>query len=231
LSPLSSHSARRAACLLLVLLAVGRAAPAAARESTDATTHHSFGDVEHWKQVFDDPKRDAWQKPDALVAALALGPGMAVADVGAGTGYLSRRLSAAVGPTGTVFSVEVEPALVVHLRERAEAEGTANVTPVLASRDDPRLPAAGVDVVLVLDTYHHLDDRPAYVRRVARALRPGGRVIVVDWQKRKLPVGPPPDHKLPRAQVVDEMTAAGYTLAAAPDVLPYQYVLVFRPAA
>jgi ubiquinone/menaquinone biosynthesis C-methylase UbiE len=231
LSPERPHPARRAAHLLLVLLAAGLCAPAAAREPSDATTHHSFSDVERWKKVFDDPERDTWQKPDALVAALALRPGMAVADLGAGTGYLSRRLSAAVGPAGTVFAADVEPALVVQLRERAEQEGTANVTPVLASAGDPRLPAGGVDVVLVLDTYHHIDDRPAYFRRLARALRPGGRVVVIDWQKRKLPVGPPPDHKLPRAQVVEEMAAAGYTLAGEPDVLPYQYFLVFRPTA
>ena len=215
-----------ARAILLVTLILARAASAA---SDDATTHHPFDDIEHWKAVFDDPARDEWQKPAELVKALAIRPGMAVADLGAGTGYFSRRLSAAVGPGGTVFAVEPEPKLLAYLRERAEREKTANVVPVLASLDDPRLPPRAVDLVLVVDTFHHIDGRIAYFRALQRALRPGGRVAVVDWHKRPLPVGPEPAHKLAREQVVDEMRAAGYALVAEPDVLPYQYVLVFAP--
>lgn len=205
--------------------------PAAEHEhGHDATSHHSFADVEHWATVFDDPERDRWQKPDELVAALGLRPGMTVADLGAGTGYLSRRLSAAVGAEGTVLAVDPEPNMVVRLRERAEKERTANVVPVLASLDNPRLPAASCDLVLVVDTFHHIDDRLIYFRALKRVLRPGGRVAIVDWQKGELPVGPPPEHKLARDQVVEEMIAAGYRLAAEPDMLPYQYFLVFTPA-
>jgi ubiquinone/menaquinone biosynthesis C-methylase UbiE len=195
----------------------------------DATSRRRFDDVEHWRSVFDDPKRDAWQKPEALVRGLAIAPGMAVADVGAGTGYLSRHLSRAVGDAGTVLAVEVEPKLVAHLRTRAEQEKTANVVPVLGSTDDPRLPAKGVDLILILDTYHHIDDRLTYFRRIQRALRPGGRVAIVDWEKRDLPVGPEAEHKLAREHVVSEMEQAGWRLVEEPDVLPYQYVLVFRP--
>ncbi len=216
---------------VLLLLALLLLAPShAVAASDDATSHRSFADVPYWSGVFDDPKRDAWQKPDALVASLGLKPGMCVADLGAGTGYLTRRLSAAVGPTGTVLAVEVEPNLVTHLRARAEKEGSANVVPVLASLDNPRLPAAAVDVLLIVDTYHHIDGRVAYMRAQRRALRPGGRVVVVDWEKRPLPVGPEMDHKLAREQVVDEMQRAGYRLVEQPAVLEHQYVLVFAPA-
>ena len=198
--------------------------------SDDATSHRRFDDPAYWSTVFDDPARAAWQKPEQLVAALGLRPGQCVADLGAGTGYFSRFLSAAVGRNGSVLAVDVEPSLIAHLRERSEREGTTNVTPVLASLDDPRLPPGSVDLVLIVDTYHHLDDRVAYMRRLRRALRPSARVAVVDWQKRPLPVGPEMEHKLGREQVVDEMTAAGYRLAAEPAILPYQYVLVFiRP--
>jgi ubiquinone/menaquinone biosynthesis C-methylase UbiE len=200
----------------------------AAHASDHATSHRSFADVAHWQQVFDDPGRDSWQRPRELVAALELRPGMRVADLGAGTGYFSRYLSAAVGPEGTVFAVDTEPNLVVHLRARAEREQTENVVPILASADEPRLPADSTDVVLIVDTYHHIDDRRGYVRRLQRVLRKRGRVAVVDWQKQALPVGPPPDHKLAREQVVDEMTAAGYRLVAEPAILPYQYVLIFQ---
>lgn len=195
----------------------------------DATARHTFDDVEHWTAIFDAPDRDAWQKPEALVAALGLRPGMRVADLGAGTGYLSRHLSGAVGPKGSVLAIDPEAALVVHLRDRAQRERLANVTPVLASFDDPRIPAGSVDVVLVLDTYHHIDDRLRYFGDLRGALRPGGRVAIVDWQKRDLPVGPASDHKLPRGHVVGEMEEAGYRLVEEPTLLPYQYFLIFEP--
>ena len=198
--------------------------------SDDATSTHDFADVRYWSSVFDDPARDAWQKPKELVAALDIRRGSVVADLGAGTGYLSRRLAAAVGPDGTVLAVETEPNLVAHLRERAASEKTPNVVPVLASPADPRLPPGGVDLILIVDTYHHIDDRRTYVPALRRFLRPGGRVAVVDWQKRELPVGPPMDHKLAREQVVDEMQASGFTLAAEHTILPYQYFLVFAQA-
>lgn len=216
----------RVACLLVLCLA---AAPARARSGDEATSHRRFDDPAYWTTVFDDPERAAWQKPDELVAALGLQPGQCVADVGAGTGYFSRLLSAAVGPAGTVLAVDPEPNLVVHLRARAEREGTANVVPVLASADNPRLPAGLVDLVLIVDTYHHIDGRIAYFRRLRAALRGGGRVAVIDWQKRPLPVGPDMDHKLAREQVLREMDDAGYRLAAEPTLLPYQYFLIFAP--
>lgn len=200
-----------------------------AEESDDATARHSFEDVDHWVEVFDDPARDAWQKPGELVAALRIAPGTTVADLGAGTGYLSRHLSRAVGPEGAVLAVDTEPALVAHLRTRSEREATRNVTPILASPGDARLPKESVDLLLVLDTYHHIDDRIEYARGLKRALRPGGRVAIVDWEKRELPVGPDMGHKLARDSVVSEMTEAGYELTEEPEVLPYQYVLVFRP--
>ena len=211
--------------MLLVGLAAAEAPPA----GHDATSHHSFADVEHWVGVFDDPKRDEWQKPAAVVRALEIARGMTVADLGAGTGYFSHYLSAAVGPRGSVLAVDPEANMVAHLRERAEREHTENVVPILASLDNPRLPVGSVDLVLIVDTYHHLDDRLTYLHALQRFLRPRGRVAVIDWHKRPLPVGPPPEHKLAREQVVEEMTKAGYRLVAEPDILPYQYFLVFAP--
>jgi ubiquinone/menaquinone biosynthesis C-methylase UbiE len=198
-----------------------------AKSPHDATVHHPFDDPTYWSKVFDDPGRAAWQKPQELVAALRLQPGQRVADLGAGTGYFSRLLSAAVGADGTVFAVELEPNLVTHLRDRAEREGTRNVVPVLASAGDPRLPVGLLDVVLIVDTYHHVDDRITYFRSLRRALSPSGRVAIVDWHKRPLPVGPEMEHKLARETVVEEMTEAGYRLVDEPSMLPYQYFLVF----
>lgn len=193
-------------------------------------SRHDFADVAQWRRVFDDPARDAWQKPRELVAALGLRPGMWVADLGAGTGYFSRWLDAAVRPRGVVFAVDTEPNLLAHLRSRAEEERTSTVIPVLASFDDPRLPPGALDLVLIVDTYHHLDDRRAYLGRLGAALKPTGRIAIVDWKQGELPIGPPPDHKLARAQVIDEMRAVGWQLVDAPTLLPHQYVLVFARA-
>jgi len=217
----------RCTALLVALIALGT--PPASAASDDATSHRSFADVQQWVSVFDDPARDAYQKPAEVVRALRIRPGMRVADIGAGTGYFSGHLSAAVGPTGAVFAADTEPELVRHLRERAEKERTDNVVPILASPDNPRLPRGAVDLVLLVDTFHHIDHRVAYFGRLRATLAPSGRVAVVDWQKRETPVGPELEHRLAREQVVEEMRAAGYALVAEPDVLPYQYCLVFRP--
>ncbi len=190
-------------------------------------SRHDFADVEQWRKIFDDPARDAWQKPRELVTALDLRPGMWVADLGAGTGYFSRWLDAAVAPDGAVFAVETEPNLVAYLRTRAERERTRTLIPVLASTDDPRLPPHAFDLVLIVDTYHHLDARRAYLQRLGVALKPAGRIAIVDWEKRDLPVGPPAEHKLAREEVVAEMRTAGYALVDEPRILPHQYVLVF----
>ena len=221
----------------IALLATSPAAPADAPEGGhgadaalfEATSRHDFADVEHWQKVFDDPARDEWQKPDLVIEKLALREGMRVADLGAGTGYFSRYLSGAVGRTGTVYAVETEPALVTQLRDRAETEGSDNLIPVLASSADSRLPLFGIDLVLLVDTFHHIDDRLAYFTDARRRLRPAGRVAVIDWKKKELPVGPGLHHKIAREQVVEEMKRAGYELSDESTALPYQYFLIFRP--
>ena len=219
---------RRPPTLLVAVVLLVAVTAAHADEDDRATATHRFDDVAYWAKVFDDPKRDTWQKPAELVAALQIPAGATVADLGAGTGYFERYLSQAVGPNGGVLAIEVEPRLVVYLRDRAEREQLANVTPILASLDNPRLPPAGVDLILVADTYHHLDHRRAYLPLLIRALRPGGRIAVVDWKPGPLPEGPEPSHKLAAEKVIAEMQDAGLTLAAQPDILPYHYILIFN---
>ena len=180
--------------------------------------------------MFDDPGRDTWQKRRQVVERLGLAPGSTVADIGAGTGYFLPPLSRAVGPSGTVFAVEVEPKLVAYIRTRSEREGLANLVPVLASFDNPRLPRRSLDAALVVDTYHHIDDRVAYFGRFTGLLKAHGRLAIVDWKQGSLPVGPPPRHRIAPDQVIGEMQEAGYRLIARPEILPYQYFLIFEPA-
>jgi len=195
----------------------------------DATSHEPFKGVEKWTRIFDDPKRDEWQKPQEVVLALGLKPGQIVADLGAGTGYFEKRLSKAVAPGGMVLAIDTEPEMVRHLGERALQEGTANVVPVLALPQEAFVPPGRADCVLVVDTYHHIDDRVRYFHRMKEVLAPGGRIVIIDFHKRLLPVGPPPEHKLPREFVVDEMKQAGFGLADEKTFLPYHYFLIFRP--
>ena len=203
--------------------------PPASPPSDAATAHHPFDDAAKWSKVFDDPSRDAWQKPDLVVDALGIKPGMVVADLGAGTGYFIGRLARAVGERGVVLAIDPEPDMARHLGTRARKEKLPNVVPVLALPEDPFLPPGRVDRVLIVDTYHHIDARRVYFTRLRAALATGGQVAIVDFQKRPLPVGPPPEHKLDRATVVDEMAAAGWRLAREVTDLPYQYFLIFEP--
>jgi cyclopropane fatty-acyl-phospholipid synthase-like methyltransferase len=198
-------------------------------ETDDATTHHPFDNVAQWVRVFDDPTRAEWQKPEELVKALGLEKGMSVADIGAGTGYFNRFLSRAVGAEGKVYAVDTEPEMVAHMKERAEKEGTPNVIPLLAEPADPKLPEGSVDRILIVDTYHHFDDRLQYFDRLKGALKPGGLIAIVDFKYEPLPVGPRREHKLPRGQIVGEMEVAGFRLVREPDFLPYQNYLIFAP--
>ncbi len=202
-------------------------APAAATGTGSTAASLPAVDVAHWVSLFDDPSRDAWQRPSALVDFLGLRPGQAVADLGTGTGYFLRHLADAVGPSGTVYAVDVEPALVRYVRDRAERDGLANVVPILASRNNPRLPPNAVDLVLLVNTYHHIHDRTAYFRRLRTCLRPASRLVIVDWKRDETPIGPPRDRRISEAAVIRELKQAGYRLLPSAFSLPYQYVLVF----
>jgi predicted methyltransferase len=190
------------------------------------THQHSFGNAEKWAHVFDDPARDAWQKPHEVIQALGLKPDAVVADVGAGTGYFSARLANML-PRGRVYAVDVEPEMVKYLGERAQRDGLKNMTAVAAAPDDPRLPAR-VDLVLLVDVYHHIDARERYFGRLRESLKPGGRVAIIDFRLNS-PDGPPKEARISPERVKSELESAGYALAAEHDFLPNQYFLVFRP--
>lgn len=185
---------------------------------------HRFENAEEWAKRFEDPARDTWQKPDEVVDALALPPDAKVADIGAGTGYFAVRLARVV-PHGRVYGMDIEPDMVRYLGERAKREGSSNLEAVLGEPADPKLPEP-VDVALIVDTYHHIGDRVAYMRRLGESLRPGGRVVIIDFRVES-PRGPPREHKLSPEQVREEMEAAGYRLTRTHDFLPDQYFLVF----
>jgi ubiquinone/menaquinone biosynthesis C-methylase UbiE len=191
----------------------------------DGPLVHRFERADEWAKVFDDPARDAWQRPDDVVAELGLAPGMTVADVGAGTGYFESRLARAVGPSGVVIAEDIEPDMVRYLRDRATREGWANMKAVQGTTDDPALPAGGVDRVLIVDVWHHVPDRRAFAAKLAAALKPGGQIHIVDFT-REAKHGPPPMHRLDPAQIVADLAAAGLDARVADTRLPEQYIVV-----
>ncbi len=182
--------------------------------------HHPPSSAEYAK-VLEDPSRDEWQKPHEVVMALGLKATDAIADLGAGTGYFARRFA---HHAGKVYAVDIDDKLLDIVRKDAPA----NLTAVLAAPDDPRLPERSVDVIFFCDVLHHIADRAAYYPRLIKALKPGGRIVVVDFYKKDLPVGPPPEMKLSEDEVIAELRAAGFTLAKRLDILPYQYYLFFE---
>ena len=179
--------------------------------------HRRFDDAEKWAKEFDNPERDAWQKPQEVLDALHLQAESLVADIGAGTGYFSARVAKRV-PEGKVFAADVEPDMVRYLGARAEREHLVNLTPVLARPDAANLPEP-VDLILVVDTYHHIDDRTRYFAALQSSLRPSGRLVIIDF-KADSPNGPPVQHRIPPERVMHELAAAGYALTEKFEFLP-----------
>lgn len=181
---------------------------------------HPPGSAGEYARVLNASSRDAWQKPGEVVRALDLKPAEVVADVGAGTGYFARRFAR---QAGKVYAVDIDPKLL----EMARKDAPPNLETILAAPDDPRLPEAQVDTIFFCNVLHHIDNRASYYPKLARALKPGGRIVIIEFYKRKLPVGPPESMKLSEAEVEGELAAAGFRKTGSFDLLPYQYFFVF----
>jgi predicted methyltransferase len=209
-------------CLIGAVLAAG-----AALAQSPHTHDHSFGDADKWAKVFDDPKRDAWQKPHQVIQALALKPDAVIADIGSGTGYFAMRFGHMV-PKGRVYGLDTEPDMVKYLADRAKREGLPNVTAIAVSPGEPKLPEKA-DLVVLVDVFHHIEGREHYFDKLRASLKPGGRVAVIDFRMDSLE-GPPKAARITPEQVKSEMKKAGYAIDREHGFLPNQYFLVFRPA-
>ncbi len=184
--------------------------------------HHSMHmDAGTFAQVLEDPSRDAWQKPHEVVVALGLKADESIADLRAGAGYFSRRFAR---HAGKVWAVDIDPKLL----EIAAKGKPGNLETVLGKPDDPMLPAGAVDTIFICDVSHHIDGRAAYLGKLKRALKPGGRIVVVDFKEGKLPVGPPPSMKITEKELVGEFAALWLRVSRRHEMLPHQYFLEFR---
>jgi ubiquinone/menaquinone biosynthesis C-methylase UbiE len=173
------------------------------------------------------PDRDIWQHPEQIMDVLGIADGSIVADIGAGAGWFTIRLARRVGPNGVVYAEDVQPEMLAAIQRRVNAEGLVNVKPILGKGSDPQLPANALDAALMVDAYHEIDDRVPLLRNLAKALRPGGRIGVVDFKLEGSGPGPPMEERISHETVVNDAKSAGLRLLSQETFLPYQYFLIF----
>lgn len=182
--------------------------------------------------VFESEDRDAWQKPDEVVRVLPLaGRSAVIADIGAGSGYFTRRLAQQV-PEGRVYAVDVDGEFEDYLLENREAWGTPNIEPHLAIYDDPMLPAGELDLVFAANTYAYIRDRVDYFGKVRAALKGDGRLALIDFRpEAEVPgdIAPAPEHRIARDSALAELERAGFSLEREETFLSYQWFLVLKP--
>jgi len=194
-----------------------------------ATTYDSSAENE--AGLLAGPDRFGWQRPDQLLRLLSIRKGEQVADLGAGMGYFVGTLSALVGYSGKVYAVETDPRLLEYLETKAAENDFDNTIVVRGSQTDPKLPDDALDLVLTVNTWHRFSDRRPMREAVRRALKPGGRFVVVDWHLGEIAIAPPVEHRLPRAELIDEMVADGWTVTTNSRLLKYQYLVIFTSSA
>ena len=189
---------------------------------------HRFTDAETWAKRFEGPERNAWQKPDAVIKALNLKQDTIIADIGSATGYFPVRFARAC-PKGKDYGIDIEESMVDYLNQRAGSENLPNLSSILGQPDDPKLPEP-VNLVFICNTYHHIEERQIYFEKLKQNLLAGGRLVIIDFIKGDLPVGPPDQMKLSPDEVISELLSAGYHLDQKLEMLPYQYFLIFHMA-
>lgn len=178
------------------------------------------------------PERIEEEQPERMLDALDIRPGMVVADVGAGVGYHSLRMARRVGPEGTVIATDVQPQMLRMLRSNARQARVRNIKTVLCTQDETGLPAAAVDLVLMVDVYHECSDPEATIDGILAALKPGGRLVLVEFRAEDPDVPIKPEHKMAVEQVRLEIEPRGLAFKEVLDFLPWQHIIIFeKPAA
>jgi len=177
-------------------------------------------------------ERDDEEAPDVALSVLKIARGAAVADIGAGSGYITERLAARVGPAGKVFANDVQPQMLDLLARRLARKKIANVTLVQGTLDDPKLPPESVDLALMVDVYHEFSQPQAMLRHLREALKPGGRMVLLEYRKEDPAIPIRPEHKMSVAEAKLEVEAEGFTLSKVDESLPRQHILIFtvKPA-
>lgn len=187
--------------------------------------HHDFKGIEQWIARLDTPEREKKQRPQEVIAKLGLQGTHVVADIGAGTGYFAIRIAEAY-PQVRVLAADSEPEMVAYLKSQAAERNLANLDPLLLDPTEPNLPVQA-DLALIVDTFHHMHNRVEYLKSLRRSMAPGSRIAIIDYSVEALE-GPPADHRISIADVVEELKQAGFRLEQDFGFLPDQYFLIFR---
>jgi ubiquinone/menaquinone biosynthesis C-methylase UbiE len=209
------------------------ARPKARRARSGFYMGRRIADVMSWQGaewLFRETRVDE-EQPTAMLDALKIPPGSTVADVGAGAGYHTIPLARRVGPEGTVLATDVQPEMIQMLKQRAQAEGVSNVKPLLCSQRDTKLPDGKVDLVLMVDVYHECSDPETTLLGLHKALRPGGRLVLVEFRGEDPEVPIKPEHKMTVKQVRREVEPQGFTFKTSLEFLPWQHVVIFEKPA
>jgi len=214
----------RTKVVLLVVVVIGSAVRLDA-QTPEAGRHGRFPPKD--LGLLEGPDREAWQKPDEIMDALGIADGASVADIGAGAGWFTIRLARRVGPNGVVFAQDVQPQMLEAVRRRVAREGLLNVETRLGSDSSPNLPSRSLDAVLVVDTYPEVENRVTFLRNLAAALKPGGRIGIVNYKPGRGGPGPSPEEgvRVESTAVERDAQAAGLRVVVR-QTLPYQYLLV-----
>jgi ubiquinone/menaquinone biosynthesis C-methylase UbiE len=212
------------------LLLVGVAAHAQdAVKRDEHQMHRLHRDPKSYIGMLEDPKRDAYQKPHEVLTALNIKPGEVIADIGAGSGYFTFRLAHFAGDKGKVYAVDVSPDMVKHVNRRIRDSNATNVVSILADPDDPLLADQSVNRFFICDVWHHVDNPTKYLSLMKKMLKPGGEIVMIDFHKKEIPVGPPLKMKIAREDLIKKVESNGFKLTKEHTFLPYQYFLVFAP--
>jgi ubiquinone/menaquinone biosynthesis C-methylase UbiE len=217
--------------LVGIVLAGALAASAQPRARTDVhpISGRQYANVMGYQGAdwLDREERDIEEAPDAAIEALGLTPGLVVADVGAGSGYMTVRMARIVGAAGRVYATDIQPEMIELLEERVADEKIANVVPVLGLVDDPKLPDGAIDLELLVDVYHEFSEPQEMLRGLRKALKPGGRLVLLEYRKEDPSIPILELHKMTVAQAKQEVEAEGFELTRVDERLPRQHILVF----
>jgi ubiquinone/menaquinone biosynthesis C-methylase UbiE len=213
-------------CLTLFVLPLSVAAQDAVPRD-EHEMHRLHNDPKAYIGALEDPKRDAYQKPQEVMTALGIKPGEVIADIGAGSGYFTFRLAHHVGGKGKIYAVDVSPDMILHINRRIRELNVSNVVSLLSDPDDPLLPDHSIDRFFFSESWHHIENQTKYLALMKRMLKPGGEVVMIDFQKKDLPLGPPLQMKIGREDLIKQMESHGFRIRKEYTFLPYHYFLIF----
>lgn len=211
------------------LIACSSLHPGSAVAAPESATNQHMHETDFATLVsrFEDPSRAEWQKPEKVITILGLLDGKTVADIGTGTGYFAFPIAK---KAAKVIAIDIDQRFLDYIERKKETQKTgANIESRLTVPDSAGLKPLEADIVLIVDTFHHIENRVEYLKKLRNAFRKGGTLVIVDFKKEKTPIGPPVEFRLAEEQVQSELKAAGYTVVSADrDALPYQYLIKAR---